>query len=210
MRQQAERWGSELLTEDVEHVDLSSRPFTIRSSDTEVCTPGPLFFLAGMPLRVVPHEACRRAASGAVHISRGGTKARCALQAAGQGGVGSAPNGRLQCSPFPLKLQRVSVHAASPEEWQLPTWGGGGARSGEGAQHHHCDRRGPRRSWASQARTSSGTRASAPARSATAPPPATGGRELAVVGGGDTAAEEALYLTKYGTKVGAARLVSGF
>lgn len=36
MRQQAERWGSELLTEDVEFVDLSSRPFTIRSSDTEV------------------------------------------------------------------------------------------------------------------------------------------------------------------------------
>ena len=33
---QAERWGSELLTEDVEHVDLSSRPFTVRTSDTEV------------------------------------------------------------------------------------------------------------------------------------------------------------------------------
>ncbi len=32
---QAERWGSELLTEDVEYVDLSSRPFTVRSSDTE-------------------------------------------------------------------------------------------------------------------------------------------------------------------------------
>lgn len=35
---QAEKWGSELLTEDVEHVDLTSRPFTVRSSDTEVCT----------------------------------------------------------------------------------------------------------------------------------------------------------------------------
>lgn len=34
---QAEKWGSELLTEDVEHVDLTSRPFTVRSSDTEVC-----------------------------------------------------------------------------------------------------------------------------------------------------------------------------
>ena len=33
---QAERWGSELLTEDVEHVDLSKRPFTVRTSDTEV------------------------------------------------------------------------------------------------------------------------------------------------------------------------------
>lgn len=38
MRAQAERWGSELLTEDVEHVDLSSRPFTVRTSDTEVKT----------------------------------------------------------------------------------------------------------------------------------------------------------------------------
>ena len=33
---QSERWGAELLTEDVEHVDLSQRPFLIRSSDTEV------------------------------------------------------------------------------------------------------------------------------------------------------------------------------
>ena len=33
---QAERWGSELLTEDVEHVDLSNRPFTVKTSDTEV------------------------------------------------------------------------------------------------------------------------------------------------------------------------------
>ena len=33
---QAERWGSELLTEDVEHVDLGKRPFTVRTSDTEV------------------------------------------------------------------------------------------------------------------------------------------------------------------------------
>ena len=33
---QAERWGSELLTEDVEHVDLSVRPFAIRTSETEV------------------------------------------------------------------------------------------------------------------------------------------------------------------------------
>ena len=33
---QAERWGSELLTEDVESVDLSQRPFLVRSTDTEV------------------------------------------------------------------------------------------------------------------------------------------------------------------------------
>ncbi|DBA96752.1 TPA: hypothetical protein ACH3X1_015592 [Trebouxia sp. C0004] len=36
MRAQAERWGSELLTEDVEQVDLGNRPFTVRTSDTEV------------------------------------------------------------------------------------------------------------------------------------------------------------------------------
>jgi len=36
MRKQAERWGAEMYTEDVEHVDLSQRPFTIRSTDREV------------------------------------------------------------------------------------------------------------------------------------------------------------------------------
>lgn len=36
---QAERWGSELLTEDVESVDLSQRPFLVRSTDTEVAPP---------------------------------------------------------------------------------------------------------------------------------------------------------------------------
>ncbi len=35
-RSQAERWGAELYTEDVEEVDLSVRPFTVRSSDREV------------------------------------------------------------------------------------------------------------------------------------------------------------------------------
>ena len=35
MGRQAERWGSELLTEDVELVDLSQRPFLVRSTDTE-------------------------------------------------------------------------------------------------------------------------------------------------------------------------------
>ena len=34
MRLQAERWGSRLLTEDVESVDLTTRPFTVRGSDT--------------------------------------------------------------------------------------------------------------------------------------------------------------------------------
>ncbi|CAI5960046.1 unnamed protein product [Closterium sp. NIES-65] len=36
MKQQAERWGAELHTEDVEYVDLQTRPFTVRSSDREV------------------------------------------------------------------------------------------------------------------------------------------------------------------------------
>ena len=38
---QAERWGAELITEDVEAVDLQQRPFIVRTSDTEVC-PGTL------------------------------------------------------------------------------------------------------------------------------------------------------------------------
>ncbi len=33
---QAERWGAQLNTEDVEAVDLSSRPFTIRGTETTV------------------------------------------------------------------------------------------------------------------------------------------------------------------------------
>lgn len=36
MRKQAERWGAELLTEDVEFVDLSQRPFVVRSTEREV------------------------------------------------------------------------------------------------------------------------------------------------------------------------------
>ena len=36
MRAQAERWGARLLTEDVERVDLSSRPFAVSSGDTTV------------------------------------------------------------------------------------------------------------------------------------------------------------------------------
>lgn len=36
MRRQAERWGAQLFQEDVEHVDLKNRPFTIRSTEREV------------------------------------------------------------------------------------------------------------------------------------------------------------------------------
>ena len=35
MKAQAERWGAELYTEDVVSVDLSQRPFTVRSSERE-------------------------------------------------------------------------------------------------------------------------------------------------------------------------------
>ncbi|BAY94014.1 MULTISPECIES: thioredoxin-disulfide reductase [unclassified Tolypothrix] len=38
MKAQAERWGAELYTEDVISVDLSQRPFTVRSEDREVKT----------------------------------------------------------------------------------------------------------------------------------------------------------------------------
>ncbi|XP_068662860.1 thioredoxin reductase NTRC-like [Aristolochia californica] len=36
MRRQAEQWGAELFQEDVEHVDVKSSPFTIRSGEREV------------------------------------------------------------------------------------------------------------------------------------------------------------------------------
>jgi len=36
MRAQAERWGTEIYTEDVIYADLKNRPFTIRSQDREV------------------------------------------------------------------------------------------------------------------------------------------------------------------------------
>ncbi|MBD2500359.1 thioredoxin-disulfide reductase [Anabaena azotica] len=36
MKAQAERWGAELYTEDVTYVDLSQRPFTVRSDEREV------------------------------------------------------------------------------------------------------------------------------------------------------------------------------
>ena len=38
MRAQAEKWGSELLLEDVESVDLSSRPFIVKGMETTVKT----------------------------------------------------------------------------------------------------------------------------------------------------------------------------
>ncbi|KAL3697466.1 hypothetical protein R1sor_011542 [Riccia sorocarpa] len=36
MRKQAARWGADLRTEDVEYVDVQNRPFTVRTSETEV------------------------------------------------------------------------------------------------------------------------------------------------------------------------------
>ncbi|MEG3842946.1 thioredoxin-disulfide reductase [Microcoleus sp. herbarium14] len=38
MKAQAARWGSQLYTEDVIYVDLSQRPFTVRSEDREIKT----------------------------------------------------------------------------------------------------------------------------------------------------------------------------
>lgn len=36
MRRQAERWGAELFQEDVESIDVKSRPFTVQSSERKV------------------------------------------------------------------------------------------------------------------------------------------------------------------------------
>lgn len=36
MRKQAERWGAELIQEDVEYIDVKNRPFTVRTSEHKV------------------------------------------------------------------------------------------------------------------------------------------------------------------------------
>lgn len=36
MRRQAERWGAELYQEDVESIDVKTRPFTVESSERKV------------------------------------------------------------------------------------------------------------------------------------------------------------------------------
>jgi thioredoxin reductase (NADPH) len=106
MKAQAERWGAELHTEDVIEVDLSQRPFTVRSEEREFKT-------------------------NSIIIATGATAKRLGLQ---------------------------SEH----EFW------------------------------------SRGISACAICDGAT---PIFHGAELAVIGGGDSAAEEAIYLTKYGSKV---------
>lgn len=106
MRQQAERWGSQLLLEDVEKVDLTHRPFTIYGTETTV-----------------------RANS--VIIATGAT------------------------------AKRLSI----PSEKKFWSNGISACAICDGASHIFK------------------------------------GQELAVVGGGDTATEEAMYLTKYGKHV---------
>jgi thioredoxin reductase (NADPH) len=106
MKAQAERWGAELYTEDVIEVDLSQRPFTVRSEDREFKT----------------HS---------IVIATGATAKRLGLPCEGQ-----------------FWSRGISACAI-------------------------CD-------------------------GAT---PIFHGAELAVVGGGDSAAEEAIYLTKYGDQV---------
>ncbi len=106
MKAQAQRWGAELYTEDVVEVDLSQRPFTVRSDERELKT----------------HS---------IIIATGATAKRLGL-------------------------------ASEHQFW------------------------------------SRGISACAICDGAT---PIFHGVELAVVGGGDSAAEEAIYLTKYGSKV---------
>jgi thioredoxin reductase (NADPH) len=106
MRQQAERWGSELLLEDVEKVDFSKRPFTIYGTDTIV-------------------------KANSVIIATGATAKRLGI----------------------------------PSEQKFWSNGISACAICDGASHIFK------------------------------------GQELAVVGGGDTATEEAVYLTKYGKHV---------
>eukprot|EP00667_Euglena_gracilis_P004862 EG_transcript_4888 len=106
MRKQAVRWGTQMHTEDVEYMDLSQRPFVIRSAEREV-------------------------KAHAVILATGATAKR-------------------------LKL---------PSEEKFWNYGISACAICDGAS------------------------------------PIFKGKELAVVGGGDTAVEEAVYLTKYGSHV---------
>lgn len=57
MKAQAVRWGAELYTEDVTHVDLSQRPFTVRSDDREFKTHSIVIATGATAKRLdLPHE----------------------------------------------------------------------------------------------------------------------------------------------------------
>ncbi|XP_052163675.1 thioredoxin reductase NTRC [Oryza glaberrima] len=57
MRKQAERWGAELHQEDVEFVNVKSRPFVIRSSDREVKCHSVIIATGAAAKRLrLPHE----------------------------------------------------------------------------------------------------------------------------------------------------------
>eukprot|EP01018_Ginkgo_biloba_P029018 Gb_17624 [translate_table: standard] len=118
MRRQAERWGAELIHEDVEYVDVKSRPFTIRSSE---------------------HEARSKSA--------------------------------------------VDVYIEFCIQNLIVAMGATAKRLGLPREHEFWSR---------------GISACAICDGAS---PLFKGQELAVVGGGDTATEEALYLTKYARRV---------
>ncbi|KAI8466222.1 MAG: chloroplastic NADPH-dependent thioredoxin reductase [Monoraphidium minutum] len=106
MRAQAERWGAELYTEDVESIDLSQRPFVIKSGD-------------------------RTVRAHTVIIATGATAKRLGL-------------------PSEAKFWAKGISACAICDGASPLFKG---------------------------------------------------REVAVVGGGDSAAEEAVYLTKYASRV---------
>ncbi len=58
MKAQAERWGAELVTEDVLEVDLSQQPFTVRSQNREVKTHSIAIATGATAKRLhLPHEA---------------------------------------------------------------------------------------------------------------------------------------------------------
>lgn len=58
MKAQAQRWGADLVTEDVTSVDLSQRPFIIRSDEREVRTHSLVIATGATAKRLgLPHEA---------------------------------------------------------------------------------------------------------------------------------------------------------
>ncbi len=162
MLSQAERWGTQIVIEDVEHVDLSQRPFVVRGSETEV-----------------------RAHS--IIIATGATAKRLGIPSEEE----FWSNGISACAicDGALLIPRLRLFACHPDMLiDAP-----GLYPKRRPAHTFCFRR----MLCTETFVASAAGAS----------PAFKQKELAVVGGGDTALEEALYLTKYGKHVsGSCRL----
>jgi thioredoxin reductase len=173
---QAERWGSQLLPEDVESVDLQQRPFVVRGSETVrransiIVATGATAKRWGLLSAQVVDDAVAQQRCTAGRASDGS-----ALPPAGLACPARSSTGATASAPAPSAMVGVLLH---PSASSTP------------------------RSMCSITSTASSSRLShRQSHNAAGASPGFKNQELAVVGGGDTALEEAFYLTKYGKHV---------